>query len=421
MDIPAPGAEGVLFAHGARFGGHALYVKDNRLHYVYNFVGMMEQQIDATEDIPTGEDLILSAAFDKDGEDPPNVATGILSLYHGDRKVGEGRIKTQPGYFSLAGEGLCVGRDSGEAVTDDYPGSSPYTFTGGTIKRVAVDVSGEPYLDLERQAVAMLAREVATGRSRPGDEAGHVGASETATQGDRASDDGSGGRLTKLDPRALRRADIRIFSSASDAPNARRPTDVILLIVAVIGVVILSFLAPGPTAIDKTVSDLLKELPGLLGWFWNICYDLMIAWAIVLLILALVARGRKRLFFTELITGALALGFALLAGKVAGTDWSTSLKALGASGIASRLPRDQVGDRHGDRRDGVTAHEPTAPVHRTLGGDVRSVGRHRARRDLPDRHGGGPPDRVGLGGHHPPDPRLAGGSPHARPDRHRPG
>ena len=97
VDIPAPGAEGVLFAHGSRFGGHALYVKDNRLHYVYNFVGMMEQKIVGTEDIPTGENLILSASFDKDGEDPPGVATGILSLYHGDTKVGEGRIKTQPG------------------------------------------------------------------------------------------------------------------------------------------------------------------------------------------------------------------------------------------------------------------------------------------------------------------------------------
>ncbi len=159
VDIPASGAEGVLFAHGARFGGHALYVKDGRLHYVYNFVGVMEQKVDGTEDIPTGENLILSAAFEKDGEDPPGIATGILSLYHGDRKVGEGRIKTQPGFFSLAGEGLCVGRDSGEAVTDDYPGTTPYRFTGGTIKRVAVDVSGEPYLDLERQAVAMLARE----------------------------------------------------------------------------------------------------------------------------------------------------------------------------------------------------------------------------------------------------------------------
>jgi hypothetical protein len=87
----------------------------------------------------------------------------------------------------------------------------------------------------------------------------------TATQGDRISDGGGGGRLTRLNPRALRRADIRIFSSASDAPNARRPTDVILLIVSVVGVVTLSFLAPGPTAIDRTVHDLVQELPGLLG------------------------------------------------------------------------------------------------------------------------------------------------------------
>jgi arylsulfatase A-like enzyme len=158
-DLPAPGAAGVLFAHGSRFGGHALYIKDGRLCYVYNFVGSLEQRVVATQDLPTGRDLILSASFDKDGEESPGVATGILSLYYGDRKVGEGRIKTQPGKFSIAGEGLCVGRDSGEAVTDDYPGSSPWSFTGGTIRRVAVDVSGEPYLDLEREAAAMLARE----------------------------------------------------------------------------------------------------------------------------------------------------------------------------------------------------------------------------------------------------------------------
>jgi hypothetical protein len=44
-------------------------------------------------------------------------------------------------------------------VTGDYPGDHPHTFTGGTIKRVAVDVSGEPYVDLEREAQAMLLRE----------------------------------------------------------------------------------------------------------------------------------------------------------------------------------------------------------------------------------------------------------------------
>jgi len=159
VTIPGPGAQGVLFAHGSRFGGHCLYVRDDRLHYVYNFVGITQQKIDATQDLPTGENLILSASFDKDGEDPPGIATGTLSLYYGDRKVGEGRIKTQPGSFGLAGKGLCVGRDSGEPVTDDYPGTRPWPFTRGTISRVAVDVSGQPYLDLERAAAAMLARE----------------------------------------------------------------------------------------------------------------------------------------------------------------------------------------------------------------------------------------------------------------------
>ncbi|MGW5153282.1 sulfatase-like hydrolase/transferase, partial [Rhodococcus koreensis] len=159
VDLREPGASGVLFAHGSRFGGHALYVKDDRLHYVYNFLGSEEQRISATEDLPTGENLLLAASFDKDGEDPPGTAHGVLTLYYGDRQVGEGRIRTQPGKFSIAGEGLSAGRDTGEPVTDDYPGTAPWAFTGGTLNRVAVDVSGEPYVDLEREAAAMLSRE----------------------------------------------------------------------------------------------------------------------------------------------------------------------------------------------------------------------------------------------------------------------
>jgi arylsulfatase A-like enzyme len=158
VDIPAPGAEGVLFAMGARFGGHALYVKNNRLHYVNSFVGAIEQQIVGTQDIPTGVNLILSASFEKDGLEPDG-AVGVLSLYHGDDKVGEGRIKTQLGAFAIAGSGVYIGRHAGEPITDDYPGKPPYRFTGGTINRVAIDVSGEPYIDLEREAVLMLMRE----------------------------------------------------------------------------------------------------------------------------------------------------------------------------------------------------------------------------------------------------------------------
>jgi arylsulfatase len=66
----------------------------------------------------------------------------------GEESVGQGRIRTQPGKFSIAGEGLAIGKDTGEPVTADYPGQAPWRFTGGTIHRAAVDVSGEPFVDL---------------------------------------------------------------------------------------------------------------------------------------------------------------------------------------------------------------------------------------------------------------------------------
>ena len=82
-----------------------------------------------------------------------------LSLHIRDQAVGSARIKMQPGKFSLAGEGLNVGRDGGEAVTDDFPGESPWAFTGSTINRAFVDVTGEPFIDLAKDAAAMFARD----------------------------------------------------------------------------------------------------------------------------------------------------------------------------------------------------------------------------------------------------------------------
>jgi arylsulfatase A-like enzyme len=155
VDIPAGGAQGVMFAMGTRFGGHALYVKDNRLHYVNSFVGAEEQVIVASEELPAGEDLLLAASFDKKRRQP-TFATGTLSLYHGDKKVGEGKIKTQLGFFAIAGTSLYVGRQPGEPVTDDYPGEAPYEFTGGTLKLVSVNVSGKPFTDLEHHAAMLL-------------------------------------------------------------------------------------------------------------------------------------------------------------------------------------------------------------------------------------------------------------------------
>jgi arylsulfatase len=149
-------AAGVLFAHGARFGGHALYIKDGKLKYVYNYVGETEQMVESGKPVPAG-DCVLSASFEKSGTGMPT--EGLLSLYINQEKVGEAKIKTQPGKFSLAGEGLNVGLDRAEPVTGDYPGDSPWAFTGGTIHKVIVDVAGDPWVDLEKEGQAAFARD----------------------------------------------------------------------------------------------------------------------------------------------------------------------------------------------------------------------------------------------------------------------
>jgi arylsulfatase len=156
VEIETLEAGGVLFSQGSRFGGHALYVEDGKLKYVYNWVGERIQTIEAEEPIPTGH-VVLSATFEKENEGLPS--EGTLTLHVRDEKVGEGKIMTQPGKFGLGGGGLVVGRSGAEPVADHYPGERPWPFVGGTIKRVAIDVSGESFVDLAREAQVAFARQ----------------------------------------------------------------------------------------------------------------------------------------------------------------------------------------------------------------------------------------------------------------------
>ena len=151
--IPKGGAEGVLLAHGGRFGGYTFFVKDGRLHYVHNYCDVERELVRSDVPLPAGP---CTVAFEFRTRGAPQIARGLGSpgvgrLYINGKKVGEAEIaKTTPICFSLTGEGLCIGYDSGIAVSDAY--RSPFPFTG-TITKVVVDVSGERYLspDIEHR------------------------------------------------------------------------------------------------------------------------------------------------------------------------------------------------------------------------------------------------------------------------------
>ena len=150
----AADAQGVIWAAGGVPGGHSLYVKDGRLRYTFNWIGTTLQDVVADQDLTPGSH-VLAAEFAASGPSsaPAMPGTqGTLTLFIDDQQVGQGDIVTQPGYFCLTGDGICVGRDSASSVTPEY--QAPFPFTGGTIDKVVVDVSGDRYIDHESQVRA---------------------------------------------------------------------------------------------------------------------------------------------------------------------------------------------------------------------------------------------------------------------------
>jgi len=156
LEVESADAEGVIFSQGSRFGGHALYISDGKLRYTYNWIGEHIQTIEADEPVPTGH-VVVSASFERENDELP--AAGTLTLHIRDQAVGSGQIMTQPGKFGLGGGGLVVGASGAEEVVDGYPGEAPHRFQGGSITRVAIDVSGEAFVDLVAEARAAFARQ----------------------------------------------------------------------------------------------------------------------------------------------------------------------------------------------------------------------------------------------------------------------
>ena len=133
------------------------------------------------------------------------------------------------------------------------------------------------------------------------------------------------------EPRATRerpRVRIRIFSSASDAPRARRPADAIVIVGSLIGVLLCLVPAPAATQLDTSIATLLQKLPGLFGGVWEVAYDLLFVWPVVLLAATLVARGRKALFRDLLLALVLAFVYSALAATQTGSTLNADMHQI---------------------------------------------------------------------------------------------
>ena len=156
--IDTTGAEGVLFKQGGGHGGHVLFIQDGRLHYVYNFMGDEEQLVSSPGAVPLGTH-IFGVSYSRTGTvENSHTPLGDVTLYvDGDAVASLPNVKAHPGTFGLAGATISVGRNTGSAVSSTY--KAPYAFTGGTIAQVNVDLSGAPYVDVEKELALAFSKD----------------------------------------------------------------------------------------------------------------------------------------------------------------------------------------------------------------------------------------------------------------------
>ncbi|MGI9612816.1 MAG: sulfatase/phosphatase domain-containing protein, partial [Acidimicrobiales bacterium] len=149
----AAGAEdGVLAACGARTGGYTFFVQNDRLWFIYNYLGTM-YEITADSPLPAG-DVELAVRYTKSAE---HEGTAELLVRSGglETSLGSGSIKTLP--YRQTTYGMDIGCDAGPTISPRYEGPFPYQ---GTLHDVCYELQDDRD-DLIRAAEVELANQLA--------------------------------------------------------------------------------------------------------------------------------------------------------------------------------------------------------------------------------------------------------------------
>ena len=148
----------MIYASGAHTGGYALFVKDDKLHFVYNYLARKMFRIDASDKLAEGDHTIVyefevtGTGDHQQGEGNPGTGTLVVD----GKKVGSVDMDlTVPYLFSI--EGISIGHDYGDSVDhDNY--KPPFRF-GGTVKQVTFDLSGDAIQDAEAEMRHALSKQ----------------------------------------------------------------------------------------------------------------------------------------------------------------------------------------------------------------------------------------------------------------------
>jgi len=132
-------ANGTLIAQGGRFGGWSLYVKDGVPGYHYNFLGMQQFPVVATEKLSAGKHTIR-LEFAYDGARGELAKGGTATLFVDDKQVAEGKLPHTQAMIFSADETADIGIDLGTPVVEAIGAERRSRFTG-RIPTLTVEVN----------------------------------------------------------------------------------------------------------------------------------------------------------------------------------------------------------------------------------------------------------------------------------------
>ena len=144
--------------HGCRNSGYAFFIKEGKLHYIQNYVGLKNFEVVSSEPVPTG-DVSLRFEFEPTG-DPQFMegkgSPGRFQLYFNGQLVGNQEVPyTVPMTFGVLG--ASCGYAAFDSV-DPQVYEAPFRFTG-EIKQVVVDVSGEVIKDEKAELKRLMTQQ----------------------------------------------------------------------------------------------------------------------------------------------------------------------------------------------------------------------------------------------------------------------
>jgi arylsulfatase A-like enzyme len=115
--VPDVEVKGTIMAQGTNFGGWALYAKDGKLKYCYNYLGLQTYFIETSELLTPGlHQVRMEFAYDGGGLGKG----GNVTLFVDGKDCGKGRIEHTHATIFSADSNATVGNKTGAPISSDF-------------------------------------------------------------------------------------------------------------------------------------------------------------------------------------------------------------------------------------------------------------------------------------------------------------